>query len=121
LAILVFLFVIFLSFFRRNKSIPGLLTSMLFAITFYYFMATTVHPWYLAVPVILCVFTNYKFPLIWSFFVVLSYQAYSNEGFQENMWLLAIEYVCVFGFMSWEIFKNRQKGDARVEKFKEDF
>lgn len=103
LVLLVFLFVCLLSSFRRNNSISGLLTSMLFAISFYYLLATTVHPWYLAVPVILCVFTNYKFPLVWSFLVVLSYQAYSNEGFQEYMWLIGMEYILILGFLIWEV------------------
>ncbi len=34
--------------------------------------------------------------------VVLSYFAYSQAGFQENLWLVAVEYVVVIGMMGYE-------------------
>lgn len=102
LALLVFVSVLLLAFFRNNKNVTQLITSMLLAISFYYLMSTTVHPWYIAVPVALCIFTNYRFPLIWSLMVVLSYSAYANSPFEENLWLIALEYLVVIGFFIWE-------------------
>jgi alpha-1,6-mannosyltransferase len=67
-----------------------------------------VHPWYLAIPLILSVFTNYKYVLIWSFTIILSYVAYSNEQFQENLWLVAIEYSLVFLMLGWELFSRKK-------------
>ncbi|MFD2516975.1 polyprenol phosphomannose-dependent alpha 1,6 mannosyltransferase MptB [Salinimicrobium flavum] len=106
LGIIVFLFVILLSFHRRNKSLPGLLTSMLFSISVYLFLATTVHPWYLVTPLLISIFTGYRFVPVWSLLIVLSYSAYAHPAFEENLWLVALEYLVVFGFMGYEVFKR---------------
>ena len=102
---LVFLVVLYLSYFLRNKKMEALIVNMLLAISFYFFMATTVHPWYLATPLLLSIFTRFKFVQVWSFLVVLSYFAYSSFNFQENLWLVALEYVVVFGVLVYEVKK----------------
>ncbi len=114
LAAAIFLAVVSMAFLRRNKTSTGLITVMLFAMTIYYLLATTVHPWYLALPVILCIFTNYSFPLAWSLVVVLSYSAYSNASFQENLWLVGLEYVVVYSMLAYEIYKlnNPRRGNS---------
>ena len=77
---------------------------MLLGLSFYYFTATTVHPWYIGTLLILSIFTNYKFPLVWSFVIILSYLAYANSENQENLWIIALEYLVVYGFLIWELF-----------------
>ncbi|KAB1067562.1 mannosyltransferase [Tamlana haliotis] len=107
IAILVVLVVLVLSFFRQNKTTVQLITAMLFALSFYYFTATTVHPWYVATLLILSVFTKYKFPLVWSFMIILSYLAYLNinqADKSENLWVIALEYSVVYGVFIWELF-----------------
>jgi hypothetical protein len=103
LPILTILFLIVISLFRKNKTMIQLLTALLFGLCFYYFTATTIHPWYLATPIILSVFTKYKFPIVWSLVVILSYQGYSNPTWKENLWIVAIEYSIVFSFLIYEI------------------
>jgi hypothetical protein len=108
LPVLVLLFVLGIAFFRKNDKPQQLITLMLFAISFYFLMSTTVHPWYLATPLLLSVFTKYKFPIVWSFMVVLSYSAYGKDDFDEKLWLVALEYIVVIGFAVWEILlKNK--------------
>ncbi|WP_298782256.1 mannosyltransferase [uncultured Polaribacter sp.] len=104
--ILTIIFLLIITFFRKNKTETQLITAMLFGLSFYYFTATTVHPWYVATPIILSVFTKYKFPIIWSLVIILSYQAYSNLPWKENLWFVAIEYFVVFAFLIYEI-KNK--------------
>lgn len=101
--ILTIIFITTLTFFRNNKTEIQLITALLFSLCFYYFLATTVHPWYLATPIILSVFTKYKFPIIWSCVIILSYQAYANTPWKENLWFVAIEYIAVFSFLIYEI------------------
>lgn len=101
------LIILMLSFFRKNKDIQELITNMLFAITAYLLLSTTVHPWYLAIPLVLSIFTKMKYMILWSALVMLSYFAYSNPGFQENYWLLALEYLVVFSFLIWELFVKK--------------
>ena len=97
------------TFVRNNKKVSTLLTSMLWVLTVYYFLSATVHPWYIIFLLVLCLFTEFRFPIVWSFSVILSYWAYSNEGFKENYWLLAIEYIAVYGFMIYEILRLYNK------------
>lgn len=89
------------------------MTGMLFAISFYFLLSTTVHPWYVATPLLLSVFTKYKFPIVWSFMVMLSYSAYGENGFDEKLWLVAMEYIVVIGVAIWEIIVPTNLKPAR--------
>ncbi|WP_370477109.1 mannosyltransferase [Tamlana flava] len=109
-------FVIIIAFFRSNKTTVQLITAMLFVLSFYYFTATTVHPWYVATLLILSVFTKYKFPLLWSFVIILSYLAYlgvNSIDKSENLLVIALEYTLVYGIFIWEVFiKKASKKEA---------
>ncbi|MGB1043381.1 MAG: mannosyltransferase, partial [Tenacibaculum sp.] len=102
--VLTIFFLAGVTFFRKNKSIKELITAMLFGLSFYYFITTTMHPWYIATLLILSIFTKYRFSLIWSMAIILSYQAYANTPWKENLWFVGIEYVIVYGFLIWELF-----------------
>ena len=108
LPLIVLAFVLILTFLKKNKSTEQLITNMLFGISFYYLLSTTVHPWYIATPLLLSVFTKYKFPIVWSLVVMFSYSAYGFEGFSENLWLVALEYFIVIGFFVWELLKFKK-------------
>ena len=97
-----------LSFFRKNNSFEKLITAMLFGFTAYLFLSTTVHPWYLTIPLMLSIFTTYRYLLVWSFVVILSYSAYTANGFQENLGLVALQYLAVFAILGWEIFSKKK-------------
>ncbi|MCF7567181.1 mannosyltransferase [Sabulilitoribacter arenilitoris] len=110
--IIVFVFVLIITFFRRNKTTIELITAMLLVLSFYYFTATTVHPWYIATLLILSVFTKYKFPLVWSFVIILSYLAYLNidkADKSENLWIIGLEYGIVYSVFIWEVFIKTPK------------
>ncbi|MEX2349557.1 MAG: glycosyltransferase 87 family protein [Flavobacteriaceae bacterium] len=103
LPVITLLFVLYLSLFRKAASIRQLAVLMLWGMCFYLLLSTTVHPWYLTIPLVLSLFTRYRFMLVWSFMIVLSYTAYGPGGFQENLWLVALEYVVVLGYFVWEV------------------
>lgn len=105
LAVVVFL--LNLSFFKRAKNLSQLLILMLFGVGFYYLLSTMVHPWYLVVPLVLSLFTPYRFMLVWSLMIVLSYSAYPANGFQENLWLVGLEYLVVISVFIREIFLKK--------------
>ncbi|MDC0007183.1 glycosyltransferase 87 family protein [Winogradskyella sp.] len=109
LPIISVLIILGFSFFRKNNTITKLSTSILIVFTCYLFLSTTIHPWYIATLIILCVFTNYKYPLTWSLVVVLSYLAYSNAASSENLWIIGLEYLIVFAAFSWEIVNSNHK------------
>lgn len=100
--ILVLVFVTGISFFRNNKDFQKTIAALLFGLSFYFFTTTTMHPWYLATLLILSVFTNYRFTVIWSFMIIFSYTAYRNEGYAENLAFVAFEYLVVYSFLLYE-------------------
>jgi hypothetical protein len=106
LPMLVLFSVFILAFFRKNRTLPQLITAMLFSIFIYFLLSTTIHPWYIATPLLLSVFTKYRFPIVWSLMVMLSYAAYGNQGFSENLWLVSLEYMVVIGYALWELFST---------------
>lgn len=103
------IFLVIITIYRDNKTFKNLITSMLFGISFYYIFSSTVHPWYMATPLLLGIFTKYKFPIIWTFVVILSYQAYSNLFWKENLWIIAFEYILLFSYVICEIEKHFTK------------
>jgi alpha-1,6-mannosyltransferase len=115
LPLVVIFCVILLTFYRKNNTTQQLITGMLLAVSIYFLLSTTVHPWYVATPLLLSVFTKYKFPLVWSFMVFLSYAAYSAEGFSENLALVAIEYSAVIAVALWEFFQNKKQDSCATE------
>ncbi|MEN8899352.1 MAG: glycosyltransferase 87 family protein [Nonlabens sp.] len=111
LPIITFLIIISISLFRKNELPEVLITSILFSYFVYLILSTTVHPWYLTIPLLFSVFTKYRFMLVWSCTVFLSYYTYSNSAFQENPWLIGVEYLIVLGYLLFEVFK---KNNSRV-------
>lgn len=107
--IITILIILFFSLFKTNKKSSDLVTHALIALSLYFFISTTVHPWYIVNLVFLTVFTRYKFPIVWSFLVVLSYFAYSQIPFKENYVILILEYSIVFGILIFELFMNNKK------------
>ncbi len=73
----------------------------------YYLIAAVVHPWYLTFPLLLSLFTRWRFPLVWSALVLVSYTAYSGPRVEEKTAWLLFEYFAVYGFMIYEIVTYR--------------
>lgn len=111
-AIIVCFSVIILAFFRKNNTMVQLISAMLIALSLYYFTATTVHPWYIATLLLLSVFTNYKFPLIWSVVIILSYLSYTQSNTinkHENLWIIGLEYFIVYIAFFKDLFKLKSR------------
>ena len=98
--------ILLLAALRKNQYPEVLLSSILFSFTIYLLLSTTVHPWYLTIPLLISIFTKYRYMVVWSGLIFLSYAAYSNTEFQENLWLVGFEYVVVIGVFSYELFKK---------------
>lgn len=97
--------VLLVTFLRKNQKLSVLISSMLWILTTYYLLAATVHPWYIVFLVLLTIFTRYRFSLVWSLVVILSYYAYSQISSKEHLGLLSIEYIVVYGIIIFELFR----------------
>ena len=84
----------------------------LVAIAVYLFCATTVHPWYTALPLMLCLFTNFRWPVLWTALITMTYINYSYVDYHENLLVVALEYGVVLLLIGLEWRKNRQVAAA---------
>ncbi len=108
LPILVLLAIIILTFFGKTAW-KNIIQKMMWTFAIYLFCATIIHPWYISTLVALCLFTNFRFPIVWSFIVLFSYATYQTTAYIEYLSLVGLEYAILFGFLVWEIF--RKKGE----------
>ncbi|MFT4735751.1 MAG: alpha-1,6-mannosyltransferase [Algoriphagus sp.] len=92
---------------KRSFSREGLVESSLFILFVYLLCSTTVHPWYIIILFGVSLFSNYRFPLVWTITVGLSYQAYASFPVNENLVLVAIEFSIVVGVFLWEYINKR--------------
>lgn len=77
----------------------GLLIRALFIYTLFLFSSTTVHPWYLLFPITFCLFSPYRYPIVWSFLIIFSYLSYISTPYQEWIWVVFLEYLLLGVFM----------------------
>ena len=82
-------------------------TAYCMVLSIYFAFSTTVHPWYITSLVAFSVFSNYRFAIVWSALIFLTYAGYTQNGFEENLWLTAVEYVLVIGYLAYESIWKR--------------
>jgi len=106
LAILTLLTIIVIAVREKTIIWLSLFQGMLMCLTAYFLFATTVHPWYITSLVLISLFTSYRYPILWSVVIILSYAAYRTVPYSENLWLVAVEYVALLSYMGFELFRN---------------
>ncbi len=84
----------------------SLLTAYLFTLCIYFAFATIVHPWYTTTLLALSIFTKFRFPVVWTGLIFLTYSGYTTYGFSENLWLTALEYSIVVSYLGVECLRN---------------
>ena len=92
---------------KKKKETSQIILTILWILSGYYFISTTVHPWYIISLLLLSVFTNYKFVLVWSYTLILSYIAYNEFSVEECNSILIIEYTPVILMLGWELYSKK--------------
>lgn len=90
----------------KNKTPYGLMKSGLLILTLYFFITTTIHPWYIVSLLVLGIPLGYLYTVVWSLTVLWSYWAYGENGFNENFYVIGIEYILVYACFIYEMFKG---------------
>ena len=103
LALTAFLVILGFTFFEKEISWSSFFEKALFIICTYLFFTTTIHPWYLSLPIVLCLFTTYRFPILWSSLIFLTYINYSYQEYFENLWIVGLEYSLVLSYLIYEM------------------
>ncbi len=91
----------------NENTFPSLITKWMWSLSIYFLFTTILHPWYITTLLALSIFTTYRFPLVWTGLIFLSYAGYNQHGFQENLWLTTLEYLVVIGYLIFEL-KSKQ-------------
>jgi hypothetical protein len=47
--------------------------------------------------------SNYRYAVLWSGLILMTYSGYSVSNYSENLWLVMVEYLLVFAYLSYEI------------------
>lgn len=90
-----------------------LAAAMLFSLLIYLSFAAVVQPWYVCVPFAISLLTRWRFAVLWTGLVALSYSHYDDGRVLENYKLIALEYAILWGFLLWELrtaFKKNRQG-----------
>lgn len=77
--------------------------SILLLLTLYFLCSTTVHPWYLCTLLVLGVLSRFRYPIAWTYLVMLSYSHYHAGAYQEQYLCIAVEYMLLGAFIIWEM------------------
>lgn len=95
--------------FQKEKDVASIFVAMFFCFAIYFSCATIVHPWYISTLVALSVFTKWRFPLLLSGLIVLTYFTYRTVPYSENLLLVAIEYLILYCFIIYEWKKHKTR------------
>ena len=81
-----------------------LVSALLFALFLYLSLSAVVQPWYVCVPFALSLLTRWRFPVVWTGLVALSYSHFDMGGREEHFALIATEYTVLWCFIGWEVW-----------------
>ena len=82
---------------------------MLWCLLIYFAMTTILHPWYIITLLAISIFTRYRFPLLWTGLIFLTYAGYTQYGFRENIVLVATEYLLLLAYILYETLWQRKR------------
>ena len=88
--------ILFISWKYRHSNISVWMAALSFAFVLQLLFATTIHPWYVILPLGLSLLANQSYIIVWSYLILLSYSFYSLLPWEI---FIAIEYLALLGYM----------------------
>ena len=113
LKVLTLVLIVYISYRNKNKDSRSLLETLLTVYWIYFLLNTVVHPWYIIPAIGISVLTEKRAFIVWSLLMVLSYQAYQHQSYEESTWYLFLEY----GLLAWVLWKESSlKSAAKIRR-----
>ena len=106
LGLISFLIILAISIIQFKKE--KLVQKCLFIFSIYFLMTTMIHPWYITTLVAFASLTNFRYPIMFSLLIPLSYFPYSLINFEENLFVILFEYLILFIFIFIEFKFNKK-------------
>ncbi len=95
--------------FSSNNIVLTFIYIMMWSLLIYFLFTTTLHPWYIITLLVLSVFTDFRFAILWTGVIFLTYAGYGREAFVENLWIVVFEYAAVLGYLAYELVRKRNQ------------
>ncbi|HEX8041576.1 MAG TPA: hypothetical protein VF490_20655, partial [Chryseosolibacter sp.] len=76
---------------------------MLWCLLAYFLCTTILHPWYILTLLALSLLTPYRFTVVWTAMIFLTYAGYTKVSFHENLFAVALEYIVVMACLLYEM------------------
>jgi alpha-1,6-mannosyltransferase len=51
----------------------------------------------------------FRFAMVWSFLIFMTYAGYSKNDFQEIIWITALQYIIVLGYLAYELYRHEKR------------
>ena len=99
LSLIAFLSIVLMALYKPINSSKEWLDRMMWGYVIYLLLATTVHPWYVILPLGLAVFSANLGVLFWSYLIMLSYGFYAYGQSSFGYVLIAVEYLILLYFL----------------------
>lgn len=106
LAVTAFLFIVLYTILERKRRI---IDAFGWVWLIYLLFALTIHPWYVLPLLAFTVLTPYRYAVVWTYFIFLTYAGYSIDSFQENLWIVFLEYSVVLAWLSYELYQHHRQ------------
>lgn len=88
---------------KRQTELSSWPLMMLWALAIYLLFSTTVHPWYVLPLLAFCVFSRFRWPVLWAMLLPITYITYAVDPWQQNTWLITVEYLLVAALFLAEV------------------
>lgn len=95
--------------FSKTQELKGTMAKVLWIFLVYLLFAHTVHPWYVGILAFAGMFTQHRFPYIWTCAIGLTYYTYRSSAYIEDLRLVGLEYgvlLCALLF-DWYMARRR--------------
>ncbi|MEX2484024.1 MAG: glycosyltransferase family 87 protein [Brumimicrobium sp.] len=98
--------ILFIAFLKPIKNGNVWFERMMWGYVIYLLFATTVHPWYIALPFGLSILTKNTFMIGWTFLIMLSYGFYAVGNSALSYTFICVEYIGLLIFITLDLYKK---------------
>jgi len=87
----------------------------LYLVTLIYLLfSTTIHPWYLSIPLFCSIFIRSRVAVTWSCLIWLTYINYNEDVYFENLWIVGLEYIFLLVYILYEMKRTSALLDGEI-------
>lgn len=94
---------------KRDIGLTNLPHTLQTVMAIYLLFALVVHPWYVSGLLVFSVFTRRLYAIVFSFLVGFSYMTYTQLPYQENVYIIVVEYAITIIFFIYESYQNKMQ------------